>query len=142
MVGTGGIGGIGSIVERRELRLLLKMLGCDFIENERVLPALLPLAAPSPSPALFTADLYSPFPLFGAVRGLSIICSRYRGTLGAAAAVAAAVAAAAAATLDWGLVSRASLRALDRWISSKTLGPLPATGYDPLTGGADATMES
>lgn len=34
------------------------------------------------------------------------------------------------------------LFALARWISSSTLGPLPATGYEPLTGGSRATIES
>lgn len=71
-----GIGGSGSTVLRIELRLLLlKKLGGDFMEKpDLVLPCALRLP-------------FSPrCPSFGAVRGLSIGSSRYRGTLGASAA--------------------------------------------------------
>lgn len=129
-VGRGGRG--GSTVDLIELRLsflllVLKILGGDFVENpDRVLPAQLPL------PIMLFRLLRPPsaVPSLGAVRGLSIMSSRYLGTSGAAA------------TLVCRRALEVSLCALERCISSSTFGPFPATGYEPLTGGSKAMAES
>jgi hypothetical protein len=90
-----------------ELRLLLKMLGGEFIENpDNVLPFVL----------LVLFDLLCPppgVPSCGAVLGRWIVSSRRRGMLGRNAAILPVV---------------DCLLALVRCISSSTFGPLPATG--------------
>lgn len=121
-IGLDGTGG-RSMLDLIEFRLLLlKKLGGDFIENpENVRPPfvdfiLFVLLCPPPG-----------VPSCGAVFGRCTESCRSRGILGAGADMPA---------------DKDCRCALLRWMSSNTFGPLPATGYEPFTGGAEAEMES